>query len=90
MKEKKLTRKNTKKATNKMIVVCENCAKSGVVTKKCIKATDIQIRQRGYRGLFQAYVPCEKCGKNILIRDEVIPENIYRYLTKKWLSMLDE
>jgi len=76
--------KGNSKATE-MTVKCCGCAERCEDNYITVHRSQIKLRATGYKGRFQAYVTCDKCGKDTIISESAIPENIWKCLVKRWL-----
>lgn len=73
-------KKETK--TREVAMNCEHCHTAVTINRKAIN-----LRETGYKGRFQAYVTCQKCGKDFVIPNKSISEEIMEYLTENWIKM---
>ena len=73
---------NDEQKASVIVMDCEHCGKHITITKE-----QVNLRETGYRGGFQAYTVCPECGKKTVINYQNIPEDIMMYLAVIWTSM---
>lgn len=71
------------KQINWLTIRCDNCSEENQPYVMYVYRSEIQIRPCGYKGRFQYYIVCTKCGKEIIIPEENISKEIRNYLIEK-------
>lgn len=81
-------RKRTAKI-NWLTVRCYKCIEGNAPYIMFVDKSEIKLRPSGYKGGFQAYICCTKCGKDVVIPNERLSADVYAYLKRKWTRQLE-
>ena len=77
-------KRSTDIGNQETVLICEKCTAKGVIYSLKVKVDDVMLRATGYKGRFQAYVKCDKCGKEIVLSEDSMSKEVFRFLYKKW------